>query len=418
MNRRIPLPAILCSLLFALPVVAIAGPVATPQMRMEIVLIRHGVRSPTAAPAALANDADRPWQAWPVAPGVLTPHGADIMRGLGERYRRESIADRLWSGDCAVDLPVTVIADSTPRNRDSAAALLEGFAPGCHAGYNALPSGQANPLFHRKGAKDTAGPVVTAAQVPRGALVALQQVLLGCSDTACLDRAKAQGKHVLLDGDDAQALAKAMKRAGTLSENLMLEYAQGFPPEKVAWGRADADALGRLIVLHNASFAIGKKSLPAAAIGGSNLLAHIAATLDDAAGASSAIDPLAPKGKRVVFVIGHDTNLAQLAGLLGLDWHSPGQPDAYPPGGALVFDLFETEGRYSVRMRTLMPTLEALHKADLRPDGALVQTVPVLPGCGSQAYCPLKTFRAAVAGAVDAAHVDRRIPAMPPVVPE
>ena len=44
-----------------------------PRPLLRIVLMRHGVRSPTAGPAELAPYASRPWPAWPVAPGMLTP---------------------------------------------------------------------------------------------------------------------------------------------------------------------------------------------------------------------------------------------------------------------------------------------------------------------------------------------------------
>jgi 4-phytase/acid phosphatase len=37
---------------------------------------------------------------------------------------------------------------------------------------------------------------------------------------------------------------------------------------------------------------------------------------------------------------GHDTNLSNLSGMLGLSLKLPGyQPDDTPPGGALVFSL-------------------------------------------------------------------------------
>ncbi len=40
----------------------------------------------------------------------------------------------------------------------------------------------------------------------------------------------------------------------------------------------------------------------------------------------------------VLFIAGHDTNLANLGGALELNWTLPGQPDNTPPGGELVFE--------------------------------------------------------------------------------
>ena len=45
-------------------------------------------------------------------------------------------------------------------------------------------------------------------------------------------------------------------------------------------------------------------------------------------------------GDRVLIVVGHDTNISNIAGLLGISWLLDGYPpDDTPPGGALVFEL-------------------------------------------------------------------------------
>lgn len=41
---------------------------------------------------------------------------------------------------------------------------------------------------------------------------------------------------------------------------------------------------------------------------------------------------------KILFLAGHDTNIANIAGMLGMSWTLPGQPDNTPPGGALVFE--------------------------------------------------------------------------------
>jgi 4-phytase/acid phosphatase len=71
-------------------------------------------------------------------------------------------------------------------------------------------------------------------------------------------------------------------------------------------------------------------------------------------------------GNAVLIVSGHDTNLSNLSGMLGLSWHLPGyQPDDTPPGGALIFSLWkwaDTAG-YFVRGQYLAPTLEQMRSA-------------------------------------------------------
>jgi 4-phytase / acid phosphatase len=400
----------------ALPAASVAAQAVAPVLR--IVVLRHGVRSPTSAPDELAPYANRPWQAWPVAPGVLTEHGAQGLTALGLRYRQLLARDGVWSGRCDDRGQLRVIADSTPRNRASGAALLRGLAPQCPGNYLALDPAQSNPLFHlgeMNGAKDDDAITRPPANWPPAALVELQSVLLGCQGEACLAQARTQQRKLLLDPahDDDASRAKALKSAGSLSENLMLEYAEGFPISGVAWGAGNVGAIGRLITLHNLQFALAKKRMPAAARAGSNLLAHILASLQQAAGQPATIAPLAPGDVHALLLVAHDTNLANLAGLLDVDWHDPRQPDDYPPGGALVFDLQKEGHGYSVRLSSWMPTLDALREADFSEEGALVQHTLRLPPCPGSDSCPLATIAHWLQGRIDPAFVEPALPAMP-----
>ena len=408
--RGLARAALLSAALLA-PAMACAGEAV---LRLRVVVMRHGVRAPTKGPDALAPYASRAWASWPVAPGQLTPHGAEGMRTLGMRYRAMLAADGLWAGDCAHLDAVAVIADSTPRNHASGAALAQGLAPECRAGYRALPAGENNALFHfGQGDKDDKDddPAAAPAAWPPPALADLQRVLLGCDDAACLAQARADGRKTLLDAA-GDGRAKAMKTAGSLSENLMLEYAQGFPASGVAWGRGDEATIGRLVTLHNLQFALAKKALPAAASGGSNLMAHVLATLQQAAGERPAVAPLAEASARAVLVVGHDTNLAHLGGLLDADWHDPAHPDDYPPGGALVFDLWQTDGGDEVTVSTAMPTLGALRRGDLSAPDALVTKRLRLAPCPDTARCPLRLVTPWLRGRMDPARVDPALPAM------
>lgn len=400
----------------ALIVAALLAPVAAQaddaSLRLRVIVLRHGVRSPTKAPDALAPYATRAWAAWPVAPGQLTPHGIDGMRALGASYRRSFAADGLWSGACDRLGELVVIADSTPRNHASGAALAQGLAPDCHATYLALPTDQNNSLFHfGKDDEDDDKPALPASWPP-AALAELQRVLLDCDGATCLSKAHADGRKTLLDAANDAERAKAMKTAGSLSENLMLEYAQGFPAARVAWGQGDAAAIGRLVTLHNLQFGLSKKAMPAAARGGSNLLAHVLASLQQAGGEQAKVAPLSAKPARAVLVVAHDTNLAQLAGLLDTDWHDAANPDDYPPGGALVFDLWQTHDKYSVSVTTAMPTLDALRRADFTAPATLTRKTLRLAPCPNADRCPLDKVSHWLQGRMDATRIDPTLPAM------
>jgi len=283
---------ILPSLLLATVALVSSATYAADEVQLEVVLMRHGVRSPTKPESTYADYANARWPAWPVAPGMLTPHGRDGMTGIGARLRDQFVADALLGNTCPDTSTFVVIGDSTPRNRESSEALLEGLTPGCTTGYKATEGSSNNPLFHYRESEDgahpaEARPVRDSIPQPPSALAELQSTLLGCTQATCPTIAKRDGKR-LLPADPE----KAMKLAGTLSENLMLAFAQGMIMENVAFGRGGVDLLGRLITLHNDQFAATKKAMPAAAQAGSNLVAHIAATFGMAPAKPAGVESL------------------------------------------------------------------------------------------------------------------------------
>lgn len=405
------------ALLFSLAAAtASAAPVAPAEtIRLDVVLMRHGVRSPTKPAETYAAYANGDWPAWPVAPGILTPHGHEGMTAIGGRLRQLLLDDGVLAAACPKPATFAVIGDSTPRNRESAAAFLDGVTPGCRGSFLAMEGGANNPLFHfvkdtGKGKADDDDDDGTAATLlPPPALAELQTVLLGCAPADCAEVAARQGKTLLLNGPDH--VAKAMKLAGTLSENLMLAYAEGMPMSTVAFGRADVVVLGHLITLHNAQFAATKKAMPAAANAGSNLVGHIVASLDAAHGAKPGVAPLSASARGVVVLVGHDTNLANVAGILGLDWHDPLTPDDYPPGGALVFSLVHRGDTDIVRIRSLMPSMDNLRAN--RFDDVTAKAVRV-QGCGKIGECTISEFEALARKAIDPTRVDASLPAMTP----
>ncbi|WP_448097421.1 histidine-type phosphatase [Luteibacter yeojuensis] len=370
-------------------------------VRLEIVLMRHGVRSPTKPAATYTDYANAAWPEWPVAPGQLTAHGREGVQAIGEQLHRQLTADGALGKGCPTSSSLVVVGDSTPRNRDSSAALLDGLAPGCDIGYLATEGDTNNPLFHFR--KDDDDGASTSMQ-PAATLAELQSLLLDCAGSPCAEAAKRAGKR-LLPADTG----KAMKLAGTLSENLMLAYAEGMPMHDVAFGRGDVVLLGRLIALHNAQFEATKKSMPAAARAGSNLVAHIAATFDAALGKKPAVEPFTRSKPGVVLLVGHDTNLANVAGILGLDWHDPMRPDDYPPGGAIVLSLATHEGHDTIRVRSLMPDMDQLRTN--RFDD--MKSLPVhVAGCRLVGECTVEEFRAIVERGVDTTRVDTALPPM------
>jgi 4-phytase/acid phosphatase len=95
---------------------------------------------------------------------------------------------------------------------------------------------------------------------------------------------------------------------------------------------------------------------------------------------------------RILALAGHDTNLTLMAGLFGLDWTLPGEPDATAPATALVFELWSDKGGLFVRPMIYYEPLDQLRS--LQPQRARKIALS-FKGCasGPMESCPLQTLR-------------------------
>ena len=339
-----------------------------------VLLVRHGVRAPSQDSAKLAAFSARNWPAWPVAAGELTPHGFKGMvllgQYLGSQYRSDGL---LAAGGCQATGQILVWSDNLDqRTRLSGQALLDGMLPGCaaHARY-AEPLTVPDPMFHPVQTRVCSLDEASVNQSVHGALARLSGrginpdessatlVRLGhllhpeWSD-ARLRRWAASGLQVSTGHDGYQLkLLPPYGEAATVSEIFSLEYGQGLPADQVAWGEAgSADALAGWMILHNLKLAAVEQADYVAKRNGSMLAQRILTELQA---------PAAPDAHKLVILVGHDTNVANLAGMLGLQWHDSQQPDDIGPGTALVFEkLINRQGESMLRMRVIRQTADQL----------------------------------------------------------
>jgi len=117
---------------------------------------------------------------------------------------------------------------------------------------------------------------------------------------------------------------------------------------------------------------------------------------------------LGKPGDKVVVMVGHDTQISNFAGMLGLSWLIEGyQPDDTPPGGALVFELWHhpVTGEYTVRTYYTAQTLEQMRKAlPLTLDSPPAKAPLFVPGCSTadDAFrCGWKEFHRTLEAAID-----------------
>ena len=396
------------------------------KLQYVIYLSRHGVRSPTGKPEQYEKFSASVWPDWPVKPGYLTPYGYDLMKLFGAYDRIRLAEDGLLAPDgCADAAHIIVLADSDQRTRETGKALAEGLMPGCSVETHALAEGTRDPLFHGMSAAEThltpasaiaaiggrfGGDPNNITEAFRSQLTALDKILAGCGKVPATNPARTS----LVDipsvlqpgkGDHGAEFHGPLATASTLSENLLLEYAQGMSGTELGWGCLDEASLREAMDLHEAEEDYADRTPMIARIHASNLLDEIVKALEQsAAGKTVAGAPGKPDDK-VLLLVGHDTNIATVAGVLGLDWIIDGRRDDTPPGGALVFELWRVTPAGNDRVRVFY-TAQSLDQMRSKQPLSLEHpplTAPLfVPACSQvDLSCSLTGFASALREAMN-----------------
>jgi 4-phytase/acid phosphatase len=377
----------------ALAAAATAGPASADELKLAIIVTRHGVRSPLYKDEDMVPYAARPWPRWEVGRGQLTPRGNLLVGLMAAYYRERFLAAGLLTGDAGADeARIYLKADNDQRTIDTARTLGRAFLPGQSVRVWALPTGTVDPLFqplrahigHADAAKGRAAvlgrlggdpSVLDRAYAPQFAL--LKGILYGADAGTDAAAATSGSRPTPFDVpafvgpgeyDNVVSVRGPLRAALVSTESLLLEYLDGKPAADVGWGRVDAAVLTQLLALHDLYFDLVGRTFYPAQVQGSNLASHLVATLKQGATGRAVPGAIGPLGARVVVVAGHDTNLANLGGLLGLSWWIQGsQSNPVLPGSALIFELWHRAGPGGgdrVRISYVAQTLEQMRAAE------------------------------------------------------
>jgi 4-phytase/acid phosphatase len=420
MTRRSPLVASL--LLFsALHLLAQSGTAlpdsSSSRLKFVVYLSRHGVRSPTGNSAQLNLYSAAPWPPWSVPPGYLTAHGFRLMQIFGAYDRLQLSGEGLLSAaGCEDAARVTFYADSDQRTRETGKALAAGMFPGCAPAVKGLPEGAPDVLFHPLEAHAAlVDPALAVAAISgriggspdnpteayRTQLAELDRILGNCGGPA----SPAANRQSILEipanlssgtGDHLADLRGPLSTASTLTENLLLEYTENMEASNVGWGCVNGTNLRSLLELHTAASEFSQRPKPIARAQASNLLQQVLLALSQAVQGKPLPGAISRVNDRALFLVGHDTNIASVAGLLDLDWIADGRRDDTPPGGALVFELWQPAAGSGdfVRVYYTTQTLEQMRSSTVLTSQNPPARVPVfIPACSRTDFsCSVSDF--------------------------
>ncbi|CAL4869317.1 Glucose-1-phosphatase (plasmid) [Asticcacaulis sp. MM231] len=378
---------------YLLAVQVSAQPVSSDEkIERVVMLMRHGVRSPIADEVPLDTKTGAPWPAWSVPPETITNHGADVLKALGT-------TDRTWlsaigilpTKACPDPATMVVWTNTAPRTIATGQAYLQGLAPGCALKAGHLPDDQIDPLFEPTRAPPPwfdaqravasinayTGGMSVLVQRHAAALGRLEHVL-ACDTRPCSPQraprlaATADNRGLVFEGP--------VRDASGTAQVLMLEYLEGFPLKEVGWGRANPATLKAVGEVHAALFDVFSRP------------PYMMAFQTEPTARRIIDDFSRPDAPAFDMLIGHDTNVAALAALLGVAVEAPGFALNDPsPGGALVLALIrDAHGRAFVRVYYRSQTAD-----DIRAMRAHATWKPLaMKACkeGPNQMCPLPKF--------------------------
>ena len=326
---------------------------------------RHGVRPPTESNEKLLTSVtQRKWPTWLVPLGNLTGHGYTGAVEMG-RYRGEVLRTAgLIPQGCPDATQLLVHASPLQRTKATAQALLDGMFPGC--GFQpTYVAGKQDALFQ-------ANEMPFAALDPVKAKAQILQALGGSVDAAqarykpyeeklrevaCLPAADCPyGKQdwKLEQNAKGRFAIKGLSAGANMGEVFRLEYSQGLPLDKVAFGHArTASQVSSLMVLTKAKYDFLNDIPYIASRGASELMNQISLQLKQGTALATTTAKSAPPDVPLMLLVAHDTNISYLRTMLGFGWKLGDYlENNIPPVGTLQFERYKEvkTGEYFLRI--------------------------------------------------------------------
>jgi 4-phytase/acid phosphatase len=325
--------------------------------------------------------------------GWLTLHGAKAVAAIGGADRQFFLRAGLFGNGCP---DAAIIADSDQRTIATAEAYAGTLAPGCTIAIDHQPQDVNDPRFSAitKGLSTIDAPAANAAVAeaigPGGieAVDARMRPLVNRINAILCAKKPACGitdEKTVITPSEPQVRAHMtgmIDRGSSAAQVLLLEYADGKPMNEVGWGRATPADIAAFSEFHALEFKFLARPRPIA-------MANMAALTP------GILKVMGGEGPRLLMISAHDTNVANMGGILGIHWSVPGfAADDPAPGGAVILErLKDKAGNAYVRAYYRAQTLDQI-RAAAAP--SYRQILPI-SGCNARGVvglCTLAQFQA------------------------
>jgi len=399
-----------------------AQPVDDTTLKQVIMFGRHSVRGPVAPNAYLNNFSVQPFPDFGVAAGILTPNGEKLETILGGYYRQWLTQEGLLTGNDTADANFVFFhANAIQRTVDTAEHLWTGLLPGAPVNVQHLtPTTAIDPLFDpvdagvaqldsRLAIASVIGRLggnpqsLASAYAPEMGLA--RSVLLGYPGTQTpapatpanvTDVTNFTTNPIAVTSGSPPVSLGGLSTLGNAIDPFIMEYADGLP---AGWGQLTAGGVSQTSRITNLVLGLEFRTTYLARAYSSNVASHIVRSMVQSATGNAMTGTLGTTSTKVVVLIASDVNVCGLAGLFHIDWLLPGyQPDFCAPGGALVFQLRQSQstGEYVVRAAYIAQTMDQLRNQTPLTLEAPPGIAPIfIPDCSSANAtfdCPLAKF--------------------------
>jgi 4-phytase/acid phosphatase len=441
---KTPLLQIVTSIFFAAGLLTAQSADDT-QLKQVVIFGRHGVRTPslpnTSAGSGLYLDAlsALPFPAFSVSGlDTLTPNGARNETLLGGYFRLWLTSEGLLTGNDLADAAYVHLRPAgAPLMIGTAQAFAAGFLPAATINIDSIAPPAIDPVFDPvdagvahldykmavaavKGRLGDTSQSLAFAYAPEMALTrsVLFNYPIGQTPAPPTPAGRVDVTSIPIDvtpGNSTMPVGLGgLVEIAAAMDPFVMEYADGLPMPQVGWGQLTAGSISQIYRLYDRLLDLEFRTPYLAGVQSSNLASHIVRTMVQAATGNSMTGALGEPSTKTVVLVGTNTNIVGLAGLLHLDWMLPGyQPDVAAPSGALVFELRQSmrTGEYFVRASYVAQTMDQLRNRTALTLSAPPAKAPVfIPGCSTRNAtfdCALEDFVSVAKRAIDPASVDR-----------